>query len=262
VVRGDAAEADRVQFNSDRLDEPYRSFPGSWHGIRFMPGSRNNILQYAVVRNAYQGIVLEGSSGGQTASLTLNETIIDHALDAGIFSQGGNITARNLLVSNCGKNLVLAGGQYLFEHCTIAGYNTRYQQRKDPLVQIANTSLVGNNVLTFGLSAVFRNCIIWGSGMGINVEVALSPAQGSAFSVGFDHILWNMAQSPAAATVTAALNQEPEFRLANAGGLQFDFRLQPSSPAINKGKTSPLAIDLDGARRPVGLPDLGAYEMQ
>jgi hypothetical protein len=42
----------------------------------------------------------------------------------------------------------------------------------------------------------------------------------------------------------------------------YDFHLQESSPAKDKGTSTGVTIDLDGKPRPVGLPDLGCYEKQ
>src|SRR5690349_17925732 len=56
-VTGEKYDSTRVVFKSDRLDDPYRDFPGSWPGIYFRDKSKNNTLQYASVLNAYQGVV-------------------------------------------------------------------------------------------------------------------------------------------------------------------------------------------------------------
>src|SRR5688572_8241910 len=100
VVNGEKWDSTRVVFTGDRLDEPYRSFPASYPGIYFTDASKNNILNYAIIKNAYQGIVVTEPSAG--TKLTLNETIIDNAYDAGLIAVNTSITARNLLVSNCG----------------------------------------------------------------------------------------------------------------------------------------------------------------
>ncbi len=255
VVQGGPDSADRVRFAGSRLDEPYRNHPGSWPGIRFAQGSSGNSLAFTQIKSAYQGLLLESN-----AQLAISETIIEGAFDAGILSQGGNITGSNLQVSNCGKGMVLAGGQYQFDHCTIAGYNTRYLLRKEPLVQAGNAFIREGVVHNVPLSATFRNCIIWGQVQAPEVadEVVLLPNAGGAFSVLFDHVLWKVSTVPATATVSNVWDEDPQFRSVENG--VFDFRLQPQSPAINKGKPSGINIDLDGKQRPNGIPDLGAYE--
>jgi hypothetical protein len=116
-VNGDKYDSTRVIFAGDRLDEPYKNFPASFPGLFFTETSKNNIINYSIIKNAYQGIVAVGPSTG--TQLTLNETIIDNAYDAGIFAINSSIAARNVLISNCGKNILLVkGGTYDFTHCT------------------------------------------------------------------------------------------------------------------------------------------------
>jgi hypothetical protein len=72
-----------------------------------------------------------------------------------------------------------------------------------------------------------------------------------------------MTNNPQNTIVTGAINnQDPVFDSINTAERIFSFRLKENSPAINKGVLTGLALDLDGAPRPVGLPDLGAYERQ
>jgi hypothetical protein len=42
------------------------------------------VLNYAVIKNAYQAIALQDPSSNANPKLTLNECIIDNAFDAGI----------------------------------------------------------------------------------------------------------------------------------------------------------------------------------
>jgi len=75
--------------------------------------SKNNVLQFAVIKNAYQGVVGDQLSVNANPKITLNECIIDNCYDAGILGVQTDIKAQNCLISNCGKNMVLAyGGNY------------------------------------------------------------------------------------------------------------------------------------------------------
>ena len=119
-VNGLKDTADRVYFQSDRIDDPYRDYPAGWPGIFFLTNSKDNVLNYAVIRNAYQGIGLADPSPNANPKLILNETVIDNVYDAGIIALNSSLRARNCLISNCGKNLQLAqGGDYQFTHCTV-----------------------------------------------------------------------------------------------------------------------------------------------
>src|SRR6185295_3616035 len=103
-VNGEKDTMDRVYFNGDRLDEPYKDFPASWPGLFFRTDSKDNVLNYAVIRNAYQSIAMENPSPNLKPKLVLNECVIDNSYDAGIIALNSSITATNCLVSNCGKN--------------------------------------------------------------------------------------------------------------------------------------------------------------
>lgn len=258
-VNGEKEDSARVVFSGDRLDDPYRDFPASYPGLIFTDVSRNSLIRYAVVKNAYQGIVVVGPSTG--TQLDLEETIIDNAYDAGLLGINASITATNLLVSNCGKNIQLVnGGSYQFTHCTAATLSGRFIPHKEPVLAVTNYL----NGSASDLSAVFRNCIFWGESNGlVNDEAVVLKNGATGFNVVFDHVLWRVQSSPANSTITAAINnQNPVFDSLNAAQNYFSFRLKDGSPAINKGVDAGVTIDLDGNPRPVGLPDLGAYEKQ
>jgi hypothetical protein len=88
--------------------------------------------------------------------------------------------------------------------------------------------------------------------------------QGNAlFNVTFDQVLWRVKTNPANSIINGAINnQNPQFDSVNTAQKIYSFRLKEGSPAINKGVNAGVTIDLDGNPRPVGLPDLGAYEKQ
>jgi len=263
-ITGEKYDSTRVYFSSDRLDYPYNEYPGSWPGIYFRGTSKDNVLQYAVVRNAYQGLVSELPSVNANPKLILNECIVDNAYDAGIYGIQSSVTARNCLVSNCGKGVVLAlGGSYQFTHCTMAAVSNNYIAHKDPVLYVSNYVLQGTTVLTSSLSAAFKNCIAWGANGIVDDEVVVNKQGSTGFAVSFDNCLWKGKNSPANSTVNNSIaNQDPQFDSINVQKRIFSFRLKDGSPAINKGVNAGVALDLDGNLRPVGVPDIGCYEKQ
>ena len=252
--------ADRVYFQGDRLDEPYKDFPASWPGIYFGATSKDNVLNYTTIKNAYQAIGITEPSVNANPKLTLNECVIDNAYDAGIISLNSSINARNCLVSNCGKNLFLAqGGNYQFTHCTVVTYANRFIDHKDPVLTISNFA----NSSSANLTATFRNCILWGENGLVNDEVVVLKNGNTTFNVNFDYNLWKVQTAPSNITSNQIINsQAPLFDSVNTTKNYYDFRLQTTSPAINKGIGAGVTTDLDGKPRPVGLPDLGCFEKQ
>jgi hypothetical protein len=262
-VFGEAHDSSRVVFTGDRLDEPYRSFPASYPGMIFTETSRNNIIRYGIIKNAYQAIVLIEQSQG--TKLLLQQTIIDNAYDAGIVALNSSLRAENLLVSNSGKNILLVkGGNYVFEHCTSAAYSTAFGVHKDPVLTVSNFITQNNLAVTAPLQAVFRNCIFWGESGGlVNNEVSVLKQGTTSYNVAFENVLWKMAADPANATVSGNnIKTSPLFQAIQVSDRSFDFRLSPGSPAIDKGMSTAINLDLDGRPRPVNLPDLGAFEKQ
>jgi hypothetical protein len=262
LVKGEPYDSTRVVFAGDRLDLPYRDFPGGWPGIYFRETSKDNLLQYAVIRNAYQGIVTEKPSVNANPKVTLSECVIDNCFDAGILGVQSSIIAQNCLVSNCGQNVLLAyGGQYNFTHCTVASYSNSFILHKEPVLRLTNYIKDGNNILTSNLNAAFTNCIFWGEN-GITEDEVITDKQGNtAFNVNFQHCLWKVKNTPGNITSAGIIaNATPLFDSIDIQKRYYDFHLQTESPAINKGQTTSLTIDLDGNNRTIGLPDLGCYE--
>lgn len=259
-VNGLKDTADRVYFQGDRLDEPYKNYPASWPGIFFQSTSKDNILNYTSIKNAYQAIGITAPSPNANPKLTLNECIIDNAYDAGIISLNSSIRARNCLISNCGKNIFLAlGGDYQFNHCTVVTYANRYIDHRDPVLTVSNFANNSSN----NLNAIFRNCIFWGENGIVNDEVVVLKNGSTIFNVDFDHTLWKVQTIPSNITSNQIINnQSPQFDSINTSRNYYDFRLATSSPAINKGVNTTVITDLDGKTRPVGLPDLGCFEKQ
>jgi hypothetical protein len=264
-VNGNKSDSTRVYFKGDRMDYPYNEYPASWPGIYFRATSKNNVLQYAVIENAYQGVVAQQPSVNANPKLVLNDCIIDNIYDAGVYGIETSINARNCLISNCGKNVQLVyGGNYQFIHCTMPTIASDYITHTDPVLYISNGVQVGGAVYTDNLTASFTNCIIWAQNGTDGNEVVTSKQGTSSFTVNFTNCLWKVKDVPAslASAVNIISNQDPLFDSINVSKRIFNFRLKEGSPAIDKGVNAGILSDLDGNPRPAGLPDLGAYEKQ
>jgi hypothetical protein len=253
---------DSVIFTGDRLDEEYRNLPASWPGIYFRSSSKNNTLQYAVIKNAYQGLVAEQASGNANPKLTLRECIIDNIYDAGIYGIQTSILASNCLVSNCGLNLLLvSGGDYQFTHCTVASYSNIFVLHKKPVLYVNNWDSSQAGIRTYPLIANFTNNIFWGDNGTVEDEVFVSKRGNNPFTVLFTHNLYKAIQDPSFSTLIANIkNLDPLFDSVNTGNRYFNFRLQTKpSPAINKGIPAGINSDLDGKPRD-SQPDMGSFE--
>lgn len=264
IINGQKYDSTKVVFQGDRLDEPYSNFPASWPGIYFSSSSKNNVLNFAVLKNAYQAIATEEPSVNANPKITLNECIIDNAYDAGIVAINSSVKAQNCLISNCGKNILLVkGGDYTFIHCTVASFSNSYIFHRNPVLSVSNYINQNNVPVTASLNAVFKNNIFWGENGIVDDEVVVSKSGNTQFNVNFENNLWKVKTAPTNITSSQIINnQNPSFDSINILKKYFDFRLKAPSPAINNGIATGIFIDLAGKPRPVGLPDLGCYEKQ
>ncbi len=268
-INGEKDTANRVYFRGDRMDADYKDLPAGWPGIIFNSISHDNVLNYAVVKNAYQGIVVVGGVANANPQLTLSECIIDNAYDVGLKAVNASVRSRNCLFSNCGNdaaagsggsNVLLVAGNYLFDHATIATYANSYQSHKQPVVYITNT----DGISSAPLAATFRNSIVYGEGGLAEDEIKTAPASNAAFSVTLQNVLYKVKNNPMATITNPIPSMQPLFDTINTSRRIFDFHLRSNSPAVNAGNIiSGIATDLDGKPRVVGTkPDLGCYELQ
>lgn len=261
---GEKWDSTKIYFQGNRLDDPYKNYPASWPGIYFDATSKNNLLQFCVIKNSYQGAIALGPSVNANPKLTLQECIIDNTYDAGIGGVNSSISARNCLVSNAGFNLnIVSGGDYNFNFCSFITISNQFINHKNPVVNITNAV---NSTTSNALNLLINNSIIYGEGGLVDNEVALTKTGTTTFSVNFNNVLYKMkAADPSTITFTNSLrNAVPIFDSVNTSDRLYNFRVKPTSPTINKGNNSlPTSFDLDGNPRLVGaLPDIGCYEKQ
>jgi hypothetical protein len=266
---GQKADADRIVFRGDRTDAAYKDLPGAWQGLIFGAGSTANLLQYTNILNAYQAILAGGGPNLSPAKLTLDACQITNAYDLGMYALNTSVVATNCLIAQCGNNgepgaggsnvILAGGGNYMFNHCTIATYANLYQNHKQPAVFITNSGAT-----PAALDARFSNTIIYGVGGMAEDELVVSRVAGPPFLVQLQQVIYKAKNAVTNASfVNAQLNVDPLFDSLNTSRQTYNFRLRSGSPAIDTAAASAATIDLDGNTRPAGRkPDLGCYERQ
>ena len=253
----------RIVFSGDRMDEDYKDLPASWPGIFFRNTSENNMLEYVIIKNAFQGIVAQERSTTSNPKLTLSKCIIDNVYDAGILGINTEIYADNCLVSNCGSNVVLGyGGDYRFTFCTVVTYGNLYISHKNPVLQVSDFITANGMIYTAPLKALFTNSIFWGDNGIVENELSVQKNGTGLFDVQFNHVLYKTKDEVANATFLFCIkNIDPGFDSVNTSKNVYDFSFQnnPLSPALNSGMSTGLLYDLNGKLRDA-TPDLGCYE--
>ncbi|MGN6248869.1 MAG: hypothetical protein ACTHNG_10960 [Ginsengibacter sp.] len=262
TLKATGTKDEPVIFSGDRLDEDYKDLPASWPGIIFRNTSKNDSLTHVTIKNAYQGIVATGIPGNSNPKVNLSKCRFDNIYDAGILGINTTINADNCLISNCGNNVNLQGGNYRFINCTVASYGTNFIAHTEPVLQLLNYYSDAGSAQTFIMNALFQNCIFWGDGGTVEDEIAIDKQGSSAFSVTFDHVLYKAKNAiPNADFISSIKNESPMFDSIDVVKNIFDFHFHnhPESPAVNSGTTTSFPSDLDDKSRD-SSPDIGCYE--
>lgn len=261
-----------VLFTSIRHDDYYDSLPGQWEKIWLSSGSKDNHIEWARIENATVGIQAD-TNVNANPTLDISNSIIQNHSEVGIAGRGSWIVGDNLLVCNCGENLLNLsfGGRYLFSNSTFANY-WRYSSRKTPAVYMNNYYRYSSTtVFPRPLQqAEFRNCIVYGSYSGSNNsgELQFDWLEGCGFNSTFHNCLLrtslvdsngNATYSPAPFITGSSVitDRDPKF----VDPYKHDYGLQEESPAIGAGSSVWLKTSTDLHGNPRGNPpSIGAFE--
>lgn len=254
-----------VVFQGDRLEQEYQDIPGQWGKIWLSAGSKNNTIDWAIIKNGGIGIHADTLGASVKPTLRISNTIIKNMSAAALFAQGSSIRGYNCVFANCGEYVaaLTIGGSYGFTHCTFANYWSNGNRQK-PLLLLNNWYKDVNNALQIRNldSAYFRNCIVYGN---IINEIGLdSSTYGGVFNFEFQNCLLRI--SPDINTAgsyhfnTVYKNEDPAF----IDYATDDYSLTSESSAINRGDIivgNSYPTDLNkNSRTQDGAPDIGAYE--
>lgn len=249
---------DEVIFRGDRHETRYDTLPANWDKIHLLENAIANV-NYARVVGGMMGFHLEDN-----ASLTIQNSRIFNQLSLGIYSQGGNIIARNLVTNNTGESALLLeyGGNYDFRHCTLANY---WDLNMAPALSLYLSNFkVVNNVQQFkNLNAYFGNCIFYGRPRN---AIAFQSSTSALFNYSFvrnlirneNTTLFNPASDPN--FVNSIFNSPPQFLDTRYSRNFLD--LQAASPAKSAGDltiASGVPLDILGNNRTTN-PSIGAFQ--
>ncbi len=264
-VNGSVEE--KVIFSNDRFDERFENAPGQWGGIIFLPGSKDNIIDHAEIRNAEVGIYLGTPDNDTDPDLIVSNTRIENIGGNTVLPIGGNLVqpgfgiiaitsdlyAYNTLINNCAVNTLgnYAGGNYRYEHCTFANFSFDFF-REDPSVVLAdNLVLANNSLLVADLNVEMKNTIIWGN---LSEELIISNSGEALVTLDLANNLFRTPNEDLAGNDNI-LNEDPKF----FDPRDYVYELDTLSPAKDVGVDLGIPLDLDGNARDE-MPDLGAFE--
>ena len=185
-----------ISFLPDRLEDTYKNIPDQWNGITLFSGSHNNVFDFVTIKNANIGLQVGTIENEGFASVQLSNSRIENMAYAGVFALKSKISGYNNVVANCGfyAMALLVGGNYEFNHTTIANFWGNYSNRAR-----STASLVISNVLviqgTDGSkttlkgdleNAFFGNSIIYGNNTSEN---ELCDNEENVFNFKFNHCI-------------------------------------------------------------------------
>ncbi len=262
-----------VIIQGDRPEYAFRETPGQWGhkdagvGIYFYPGSKNNRIQHAIIRNGIVGLQVDSTASWEVPALEIFNSEIRNMSGIGLLARGSHVRAANTVIANCGSNALalVYGGKYDFRHMTIANY-WNFSVRLSPAVILNNYyTSKGKLVLRDLSNAYFGNCVIYGSN---NEELAFDSRTEAAFNYLFENCHVKVKNNIGGDTkfINSSANTDPRFFDAAV----HDLRPDTLSPLINKGALKiiqqsdlNLTFDLRGKSRILdNAPDIGAYEYQ
>lgn len=264
-VLGTAASP--VKFQGDRLEPEYEEEPGQWRFIWLSSLSRDNVIDWAIIKNGTIGILSDSLGASANPTVRITNTEIRNMTLAGIFGRTSHVEGDNLLITNCAQYCVAIayGGQAKFRHCTFANY-WNISNRTSPALVVNNWYKVDE--VTFNIRDLtqcdFQNCIIYGDK---DNELGLDSmtTNGELFNCRFDNCLIKTDEPVSSSAhfnifTQGAVNGNPAFidgyhLDAGSAALELgDITFTVASPAITE--------DLDNLPRWNGSPDAGCYEKQ
>ncbi len=243
----------RVLFRNVRMEPRYDNAPGQWGGILFLEGSKNNTINFAVLRNAQFGVRLGTPDNDTIPDLTLSNTIIENMSESGILCFTSDLKATNVLVDHCVQFAAanLGGGNYRYENCTFSRDGINFINQNQAFLMTDNIPLDDQSIIVNDLKIDVINCIITGQSKD---EILINNDGGAAIEILFAHNILQTSIDELNINDNL-LNIDPKF----IDPFGYDYRLDTLSPAIDAGLNINVLTDLDGHFRDP-MPDIGAYE--
>lgn len=250
-VLGDSGNL--VVFRNTRFDEQFLRAPGQWTGLVFLPGSRENVISYATIENAVNGIFSFGTNvRSARVQMAIDHTTIRHMSIAGVQAFSSDIDMSNSQIYDCGGYMVanFVGGDYVYDHCTFTNEQTSFIRDEPSLVFLDNFP-PSEEPLVQDLSLSISNSILWGAE---DEEVFIGNEGGATIDTTIRQNIIRSEMEWPGNYVSDEFNFPGFF-----DPFAYDYQLDSLSFARDKAVDSSIPDDLLGVPRD-GFPDIGAFE--
>ncbi|MFN4084081.1 MAG: hypothetical protein ACK4K9_10660 [Bacteroidia bacterium] len=248
-----------VIFEGSRLDDDYKELPGQWIGIRFLPGSINNVINGTTIKNGYIGIEVDSLPANGNPNLVIEQSKIFNMSAVGILNYSAHTQATNNLIYNCGLFAFVGelGGTYNLKHNTMVMPGAT-AGRKDAGCYLSNSPYtdINGNIFKFPLQFTMQNNIITGP---IDNEFFVNNnPNGQPISTAIvEHNILKTTNNNYSGSGNL-LNRNPLFKDVQ----KQNYNVSGNSPAKNAGKSIGVFRDIINRNRNTITPTIGAYEAE
>jgi hypothetical protein len=274
-IRINGTLGNEVILEDDRMQEDFENAPGMWNFIWLKSGSKNNVINYAIIKNAIAGVIAHPTNQSGDKVLEITNTQIYNSAAYHLIAIASYVEGYNLVFNNSGSSALalLLGGKYGFKHCTFANYSNGIRNLTSASVFVTNeykTYDSSGNPVTY-VNDLERcdisNSIIYGNQ---NIEFYAVKNDGALmqFFLKNNLIKFNDTQNQINETYldfsnpayysNNVLNGRPDFEAPDGNRL----RIGLQSAAIGIGDPAVAAsvpLDIAGEDRTTS-PDAGAYK--
>jgi hypothetical protein len=258
-IHVNGTKEDSVVFQGDRRSEAYERDFSQWDRIWICEGKNDNIINYAVIKNAFIGIQAEIFEKDLGNKLILTNTEIRCSEFCNFLGKGYTVEAYNNIFSNSAKYCVALqqGGNYTFINNTIYNQYSYSPVRTAPAVLFSNYYMPDiTTIIPGNFQCRFINNIVYGNK---EIELDCGIKKDVNFELYVENCLIKTKQSVLDKFTSHSniiLNKDPSLEDIKI----YDFRLKADSPCKGAGKiTTEVQQDITGAVRN-SPPSIGAYE--
>ncbi|CEJ70889.1 hypothetical protein [Chryseobacterium oranimense] len=251
-----------VILRGDRNDPYYDTIPKNWNSIRMEPNSILN-MNFARLFGGTRGFDMKQNTAN------ISNSFIHTFFEYGIYAVGSTVTAKNLVMNNCGESCIgiFRGGNHSYTHATIANYSkTMGSFNRNGITATNEWKNAAGTTEQGALQRLdIKNSIVF-SDRDNSVNFEQTPGQQFEFLI--QNSLIKYSGVPEAGfpfdnnvnVVQSIKNEDPQF--LNYFAAKMNLRVKTTSPARGKGNVTvagTVPFDIVNVSRTTN-PTLGAYQ--
>jgi hypothetical protein len=251
-----------VILRGDRNDPYYDTIPKNWNSIRMEPNSILN-MNFARLFGGTRGFDMKQNTAN------ISNSFIHTFFEYGIYAVGSTVTAKNLVMNNCGESCIgiFRGGNHSYTHATIANYSkTMGSFNRNGITATNEWKNAAGTTEQGALQRLdIKNSIVF-SDRDNSVNFEQTPGQQFEFLI--QNSLIKYSGVPEAGfpfdnnvnVIQSIKNEDPQF--LNYFAAKMNLRVKTTSPARGKGNVTvagTVPFDIVNVSRTTN-PTLGAYQ--